>query len=146
MIAIACDHGGLNIKNAVMKHLDELGLEYKDYGTYTTESVDYPDYAAKVCNAIISGEADRGILVCGTGIGMSLAANSFKGIRAALCGDCFSAEYTRRHNDANVLCMGERVIGAGLALEITDKFLNTGFEGGRHQKRLDKLAMLKGEK
>ncbi len=142
MIAVACDHGGLRLKNAIKKRLDERGEQYKDFGTYGEQSCDYPDYAAPACRAILAGECDRGILVCGTGIGMSLAANTFSGIRAAVCGDCFSAKYTRMHNDANVLCLGERVTGEGLALEILDIFLDTAFEGGRHARRLEKLAAL----
>ena len=139
MIAIGCDHGGFKLKQAVMKHLEERGLEYKDYGTYSDESCDYPVYGKAVANAVASGECDRGILICGTGIGISIAANKIRGIRAALCGDCFSAEATRLHNDANILAMGARVVGEGLALELIDAFLNAEFEGGRHQRRLDML-------
>lgn len=142
MIAIGSDHGGYALKKDIMAHLDKLGLEYTDYGTHDTGSCDYPDYAHIVCEKIQKGEAERGILVCGTGIGMSIAANKHKGIRAALCGDCFSAKYTRRHNDANVLCLGARVTGAGLAIEIVDAFLNNEFEGGRHAGRIGKIAEL----
>ena len=142
MIAIGCDHGGFQLKRAVMEHLDELGLAYKDFGTYTTESCDYPDYGEAVGRAVAGGEFERGILICGTGIGISLAANKVHGIRAAVCGDCYSAEMTRRHNDANILAMGERVTGQGLALKIVDTFLTTDFEGGRHARRLEKLAAL----
>ncbi|MCD8239868.1 MAG: ribose 5-phosphate isomerase B [Oscillospiraceae bacterium] len=132
MIAIGSDHGGFALKQAVMQHLSALGLEYKDYGTYTEESCDYPIYAEAVARAVTSGAAEKGTLICGTGIGVSIAANQGQGIRAALCGDCYSAEYTRRHNDANVLALGARVTGAGLAEKIVDTFLQTGFEGGRH--------------
>ncbi|MEG2525078.1 MAG: ribose 5-phosphate isomerase B [Oscillospiraceae bacterium] len=140
MIAIASDHGGLSLKKAIMQYLKTKNIEYSDLGTYTEESCDYPDYAAKVCRSVIGEESEKGIWVCGTGIGMSLAANKFKGIRAAVCGDCFSAKYTRMHNDANILCLGERVTGEGLALEIVELFLNTDFEGGRHARRLAKLT------
>ena len=145
MIAIGCDHGGFNLKQEVMKHLTEKGLEYKDYGTYNTDSCDYPIYAEAVANAVVSGECDRGILICGTGIGISIAANKVKGVRAALCGDCFSAEMTRRHNDANILAMGERVLGPGLALKIVDTFLDTEFEGGRHARRVDLISALENK-
>jgi ribose 5-phosphate isomerase B len=144
MIAIGCDHGGFQLKRAVMEHLDELGLAYKDFGTYTTESCDYPDYGEAVGRAVAGGEFERGILICGTGIGISLAANKVHGIRAAVCGDCYSAEMTRRHNDANILAMGERVTGQGLALKIVDTFLTTDFEGGRHARRVQKLMDIEG--
>ena len=123
MIAIGCDHGGFALKQEVMRHLDELGLAYKDFGE-------------AVARAVADGECERGILICGTGIGISISANKVKGIRAALCGDCYSAEMTRRHNDANILAMGARVLGPGLALKIVDTFLNTEFEGGRHARRI----------
>ena len=142
MIAIGSDHGGFALKQDVMKHLTELGLEYKDYGTYTEDSCDYPVYGEAVARAVANGEADKGIVICGTGIGISITANKVKGIRAALCGDCFSAEFTRRHNDANVLAMGARVTGSGLALKIVDTFLTTEFEGGRHAKRIALIAEL----
>lgn len=141
-IAIACDHAALNLKAEIMKHFEQTGVEYVDYGTYENKSCNYPDYAEKVCDAINEGKSDLGILVCGTGIGMSMAANKCKGIRAACCTDTFSARFTRLHNDANVLCMGERVIGAGLACDIVDIFLNTAFEGGRHQTRVDMVMAL----
>lgn len=144
MLAIGCDHGGYALKCEVMKHLTERGIEFKDFGC-DGETVDYPDIAEKVCETISEGKAERGILICGTGIGMSMAANRIKGIRAALCGDCYSARLTRLHNDANVLCMGARVIGAGLALQIVDEFLDTGFEGGRHAKRVEKIMKLEGK-
>ena len=140
MIAIGCDHGGLNVKNAITAHLKERGLEVCDFGTFDTSSIDYPDIAKKVCSAVQKGEAERGILVCGTGIGMSIAANKHKGIRAAVCSEHFSTRYTRLHNNSNVLCLGERVIGAGLACELADLFIDTEFEGGRHQTRVDKIT------
>lgn len=136
MIAIGCDHGGFELKQQLLQHLDEQGVEYKDFGTYTADSCDYPVYAEKVALAVQSGECEKGILICGTGIGMSMAANKFKGIRAAVCSDCFSAEFTRRHNDANILTMGARVLGSGLALKIADIFLSTEFEGGKHARRI----------
>ncbi|MBQ1231447.1 MAG: ribose 5-phosphate isomerase B [Clostridia bacterium] len=140
MIAIGCDHGGLNVKNALCEHLKDRGLEVCDFGTFDTASVDYPDIAKKVCTAVQKGEAEKGILVCGTGIGMSIAANKHKGIRAAVCSEHFSARYTRLHNDSNVLCLGERVIGAGLACELADLFIDTAFEGGRHMTRVNKIT------
>ncbi len=139
MIAIGCDHGGINLKEIIKKFLDEKGLEYKDFGTYSTDSCDYPDYAKAVCEGIISGECDKGILVCGTGIGMSIAANKVAGIRAAHVTDTYSARMTREHNNANVICLGERITGCDLALEIVNAYLNAEFQGGRHQKRVDKL-------
>jgi ribose 5-phosphate isomerase B len=139
MIAIGSDHGGFNLKQTVMKHLDEQGIAYKDFGTYTPESCDYPDYGEAVGRAVASGEYEKGIVICGTGIGISIAANKVRGVRAAVCGDCYSAEMARAHNDANVLAMGERVLGSGLALKITDTFLSTGFLGGRHARRVGKI-------
>lgn len=144
MIAIGCDHGGYELKLAVESYLNDNKLEFVDCGC-KGEKVDYPDIAEKLCEKITSGECDRGILICGTGIGMSMCANKVKGIRAAVCGDTFSAKFTRLHNDANVLCMGGRVIGAGLALEIVREFLNNEFEGGRHVARLDKMKNLEGK-
>ena len=135
-IALAADHGGFELKEAVKAHLDELGLEYIDFGTHSTASVDYPDMALPACDAVVSGQCDKALLFCGTGVGISMAANKVKGIRAALCGDCYSAEMTRRHNDANILAMGARVLGTGLALKIVDTFLTTEFEGGRHARRV----------
>ena len=141
MIAIGSDHAGYGLKQAVMAHLKELGLEYKDYGTYSEASCDYPDFAEAVSQAIIGGEADRGILICGTGIGISIAANRHREIRAAVCGDCFSAEATRQHNDANVLAMGARVVGEGLALKIVDTFLETPFSNSEnHIRRVAKMS------
>lgn len=139
-IALGCDHGGLEHKNAIGEFLKENGFEVVDFGIYEQVSVDYPDIAKKLCESILKGEAERGILVCGTGIGMSIAANKFKGIRAAACSEHFSAKYTRLHNNSNVLCLGGRVIGVGTAVELADIFVNTEFEGGRHQKRIDKIT------
>jgi len=139
-IAIGADHGGYSLKEIVKKHLTEQGHEVLDLGTHDTQSCHYPVFAEKVAHAVASGECERGILCCGTGIGMSIAANKVRGIRAAAVSDCFSAEFTRRHNDANVLCMGERTLGPGLALLITDIFVRTQFEGGRHQTRLDLIS------
>ena len=140
MIAIGCDHGGYALKQEVMKHLAERGLEYKDFGTYSEDSCDYPVYGKAVAHAVADGDCDRGILICGTGIGISITANKVPGIRAALCGDCFSAEATRRHNDANILAMGARVVGAGLALKIVDTFLDTPFSGDeRHVRRINMI-------
>ncbi|MCX4328029.1 MAG: ribose 5-phosphate isomerase B [Lachnospiraceae bacterium] len=137
MIALGSDQGGYGLKQEVIKHLEEKGMEYKDYGSYDEKSCDYPVYAKKVANAIVTGECDRGILICGTGIGISIAANKVKGIRAALCHDTFSAQATREHNDANILAMGARVIGPGLALKIVDTFLETEFSNiERHARRV----------
>ena len=141
-IALGCDHGGLEHKNAISEHLKERGFEVVDFGIYEQKSVDYPEIAEKVANCIVSGEAERGILVCGTGIGMSLAANKVKGIRAAACSEHFSAKYTRLHNNSNILCLGGRVIGVGTALELADLFVDTEFEGGRHQRRVDMITAL----
>lgn len=138
MIALGCDHGGYELKQEIIKYLEEKGLAYKDFGCDSTKSVDYPIYARKVGRAIQMGECDKGILICGTGIGISIAANKMKGIRAALCTDCFSAEATRLHNDANILALGGRVVGPGLAVKIVDTFLNTEFSHEeRHQRRIN---------
>ena len=140
MIAIGCDHGGVELKDEIVKHLEKKGIECKDVGCYTSESCDYPVYAKKVTDLITSKECKEVILVCGTGIGMSIAANKVKGIRAAVCGDCFSAQATKEHNNANVLCLGARVVGTGLALKIVDTFLETEFSNGeRHVRRIDML-------
>lgn len=140
MIALGCDHGGYELKEEIKKHLDGQGIAYEDFGCDSTESTDYPIYAKRVAHAILDGRCEKGILVCGTGIGISITANKFKGIRAALCSDCFSAEATRLHNDANVLAMGGRVVGAGLALKIVDTFLNTPFSGDeRHMRRIAQM-------
>ena len=140
MIAIGCDHGGYEIKNAVIAYLKEQGMEYTDFGCYSTESVDYPLFAYKVATAVAKGEAKLGILCCGTGIGISMAANKVKGIRAAVCSDAFCAEMTRRHNNANILCMGGRVIDCEKAVQLADIFLHTAFEGGRHEKRVQMIT------
>ena len=138
MIGLGCDHGGYELKQEIIKYLEEKGIPYKHFGCDSTKSVDYPIYARKVGRAIQNGECDKGILICGTGIGISIAANKMKGIRAALCTDCFSAEATRLHNDANILALGGRVVGPGLAVKIVDTFLNTEFSHEeRHQRRID---------
>ena len=142
MIAIGADHGGVNLKETVKKFLEQKGIEYKDFGTNSTDSCDYPDYAKAVCDAVVSGEYDKGILICGTGIGMSIAANKVKGIRAAHVTDTYSAAKTREHNNANVICLGERITGCDLALEIVNAYLNAEFLGGRHQTRVDKIMAL----
>jgi ribose 5-phosphate isomerase B len=139
-VAIASDHGGVNIRTEIMKLLEELGMEYQDFGCECGESVDYPDYAIPVAEKVANGEFDRGILICGTGIGMSISANKVKGIRCALVHDVFSARATREHNDSNMLAMGERVIGPGLAREIAKTWLTTDYEGGRHTKRVGKIT------
>ena len=140
MIALGCDHGGLPLMKEIISCLEKEGVEYKNYGTFSESSVDYPEYAKKVANAVKEGEARLGILVCGTGIGISIAANKVKGIRAALCHDCFSAKAAREHNDANILALGARVIGPGLALEIMRIFLNTPFSfEDRHIKRINAI-------
>ena len=137
MIALGCDHGGYELKKEIIAYLESKNIEYKDFGCDSTEAVDYPIYARKVASSIISGECEKGILICGTGIGISISANKVKGIRAALCHDCFSAEATRLHNDANIVAMGARVIGPGLAVKIVDTFLNTPFSGEeRHARRI----------
>lgn len=140
MIAIGCDHGGYELKKEIEAYLDSRGLEYRDYGCDSTDSVDYPIYARKVAHAIVDGECEKGILICGTGIGISIAANKVKGIRAAVCGDCFSAEATRLHNDANIVALGARVTGPGLAVRIVDTFLHTEFSGvDRHIRRVEMI-------
>ena len=144
-IALGCDHGGLEHKNAIGEFLKEAGHEVVDFGIYEQVSVDYPDIAKKVCESIIKGETERGILVCGTGIGMSLAANKVKGIRAAACSEHFSAKYTRLHNNSNVLCLGGRVIGVGTAIELADIFIDTQFEGGRHETRVNKIIEIENK-
>ena len=136
-VAIGSDHGGFRYKESIIDYLKIRDIEYIDVGTYTPESCDYPEIARKVAELVTSGKVDRGILVCGTGIGMSIAANKVHGVRAALCADTYSARVSRAHNNANILCLGERVIGEHLALDITDIWLKTGFEGGRHKRRVD---------
>lgn len=143
-IAISSDHGGNNLRREIMALLDELNISYGDFGPTTNDSVDYPDYAKPVAEKVAAGEFDRGILICGTGIGISIAANKVKGVRCALVHDVFSAKATRSHNDSNVLAMGERVIGPGLAREIVMTWLDTEFEGGRHTKRIEKISELEG--
>lgn len=138
-IIIGSDHGGIHLKEVLKQHLAERGIDVSDAGTYTEDSCDYPDIALKVCREIAKGNAERGVLVCGTGIGMSMAANKVDGIRAALCGDVFSAAMSREHNDANVICLGERVLGSGLAVRILDTWLDTEFAGGRHERRVNKI-------
>ena len=145
-IAIGCDHGGLEHKNAIVEHLKERGFDIIDFGIYEQKSVDYPEIALKVATCIATGEAERGFLVCGTGIGMSLAANKVKGIRAAACSEHFSAKYTRLHNNSNILCLGGRVIGVGTALELADLFVDTEFEGGRHSRRVDMITDIENNK
>jgi ribose 5-phosphate isomerase B len=141
-IALGADHAGCGLKEAIMRRLEARGLVYENFGTDTNESVDYPDYAQRVGQAVASGRADRGILVCGTGIGMAIAANKVPGIRAALVGDLESAHLCREHNDANVLALGARVTAPDAALAIVDLFLDTPFAGGRHQRRVDKIAAI----
>ena len=140
MIAIACDHAALELKAEVIKMLEERGLAYEDFGTYTTDSCHYPIFGARAAKAVAEGRCDRGILICGTGIGMSLVANKVKGIRCALCSDSYSAKMTRAHNDSNMLAMGARVIGVEVAKEIVAAWLDTPFEGGRHQARVDMIT------
>ncbi|RKD21988.1 ribose 5-phosphate isomerase B [Caminicella sporogenes DSM 14501] len=144
-IAIGSDHGGYNLKEAIKKHLEEKGIEYKDFGTNSTESVDYPEFGEKVAQAVKSGEFDRGIVCCGTGIGISISANKVPGIRCAVVSDTFSAEMSRLHNDANILALGERVVGKGLALKIVDVWLEAEFEGGRHERRVNKIKEIEAK-
>jgi len=139
-ITIGSDHGGFELKAEVIKHLENKGIEVKDGGTYTKESCDYPDIAVIVAKEVLNKKCDFGILICGTGIGISIAANKVSGIRAALCSDTFSAHASREHNDANILALGERVLGVGLALDIVDTFLAATFQGGRHMNRVNKIS------
>lgn len=139
-IALGSDHGGIRLKKEIIKHLEKKGMELKDFGTYSEDSCDYPDFAEKVAEEVVAKNYDLGILICGTGIGISIAANKVPGVRAALCSDTFSAHATREHNNANILALGERVVGPGLALDIVDAFLNAKFEGDRHQRRIDKIS------
>ncbi|GAB6137288.1 ribose 5-phosphate isomerase B [Halanaerobaculum tunisiense] len=141
-IALGSDHGGYNLKQKIKDLLEDKGLDYKDFGTDSTTSVDYPDFGKQVAQAVADNEFELGILVCGTGIGMSITANKVPGVRAALCHDVFSARATRQHNNSNVLTLGERVIGTEVALEIVKTWLETDFEGGRHQRRVDKITQL----
>lgn len=144
-IAVACDHGGLRLKNVLAKEMERQGYEVVDFGTYTEDSCDYPDFAAKAAKAVANGECEKGVVVCGTGIGISISCNKVKGIRCALVHDVFSAKATRAHNDTNMLAMGQRVIGEGLALEILNAWLNTEYEGGRHDLRIEKMMSLENE-
>lgn len=144
-IAIGSDHGGYNLKEAIKNHLSSSGVEIFDFGTHSLDSCDYPDYAREVSKAVSSGEYEKGILICGTGIGISIAANKVKGIRAALCSDEFSAKMSIEHNNANILCLGERVTGIGLASSIVDAWLNAKFAGGRHENRVQKIMDIEKE-
>lgn len=141
-ITIGCDHGGRRLKDAIVTHLNTRGAQVSDIGTYSDDSVDFPSYAEEVANQVNSGEADLGILCCGTGIGMSIAANKVAGIRAAVVSDCFSTQATREHNDSNILCLGERVVGEGLALRIVDTWLDATFGGERHARRLQMITAI----
>ncbi len=139
-IALGSDHAGFPLKKEVMGHLQDKGIEFKDFGTFSESSCDYPDYALKVGEEVTSKNYDFGILICGTGIGISIAANKIPGVRAALCSDTFSAHACREHNNANILAMGQRVVGVGLAIDIVDTFLSAKFQGDRHQRRIDKIT------
>ena len=141
-IAMGADHGGYSLKEVIKKHLVENGHEVLDLGTHDTESCNYPVYAEKVAYAVKDKDADLGVLICGTGIGMSIAANKVKGIRAAAVSDCFTAQATREHNDSNIICLGERIVGPGLAMRIVDTWLEASFQGGRHQTRVDMICEL----
>jgi len=140
IIGIGSDHGGFELKEEMKKFLEESGHQVKDFGTHSKESVDYPDYGRVVGEAVVSGEVDRGVVICGTGIGISISANKVKGVRAALCGDVYSARMSREHNNANVIAMGGRVLGVDLAKEILGTFLKSEFQGGRHERRVNKIA------
>lgn len=141
-VALACDHGGINLKNAVKDYLSQNGYEYVDFGTDSLDSCDYPDFALPAAEAVAHGKCDKGIVICSTGIGVSIVANKVPGIRCAHCHDSYCAEFTRRHNDANMLALGEKVVGVGYALKIVQTFLTTEFEGGRHQRRVDKITAI----
>ena len=145
MLAIGCDHGGLNLKNTIIAYLEKRNIEVKDMGTYTLDSCDYPDIAEKVAAEILNGNCESGILVCGTGIGMSIAANKIKGIRAAHVTDTFSAKMAREHNNAHIICLGERITGSEVALEIVGAYLDATFGGARHQTRVDKIMALENK-
>ena len=144
-IAMACDHGGLRLKNVLKADLEKNGYEVEDFGTYSEDSCDYPDYASLAAKAVASGKCERGVVVCGTGIGVSITANKVDGIRCALCHDVFSAKATRNHNDSKMLAMGQRVIGEGLALEILHTWMSNEYEGGRHDARIEKMMALEKE-
>lgn len=139
-LGIASDHGGFELKEELKKHIEKKGIEIKDFGTHSLDSVDYPDYAKKLCTAILEGEVELGIAICGTGVGISIACNKVAGIRAAHCTDSFTARMVRNHNDANVICLGGRITGIEIAKDIIDNYLNSTFEGGRHQLRVDKIT------
>lgn len=145
MVALGSDHAGYKLKEKVKSFLESKSIKYIDFGAYHEKSCDYPDMAVEPCKAVLSGNCSKALLFCGTGIGISIAANKIKGIRAAVCSDCFSAKFSRLHNDANVLCLGERVLSSSAALELVDIFLTTEFEGGRHQKRVDKIINLENK-
>ena len=145
MIALACDHGAYLLKEAIKQHLEEKGFAYEDFGTYNQDSCDYPDYAGAAAKAVAQGRCDRGIVLCTTGIGVSITANKVKGIRCALLSDLMSARLTRQHNDTNMMAMGAGVVGGKLALEIVDVWLSTEFEGGRHQRRVEKMMAYEQE-
>ena len=140
MIALGCDHGGFLLKEEIKKYLDEAGVSYKDFGIYEEKSMKYPDKAFEVCHEVVAGNYDKAILICGTGIGISIAANKVKGIRAAVCSDAYSASMTRRHNNSNILAFGSRVVGQGTAETIVDAFFGAEYEGGRHQTRVDMIS------
>ena len=139
-IAVGCDHGGFSLKQVIIEHLKNKNIQFKDFGTFDTSSVDYPDYGLAVAEAVASGEYDKGILICGTGIGISIAANKVPGIRAAHCTDTFSANAAGEHNNANIIALGERITGPGLAIDIVDAYLNSRFQGGRHEGRINKIS------
>ncbi len=142
MLALGCDHGGFALKEEIKKHLSQQNIPFEDFGTFSQDSVDYPIIAQKTCAAVVDGRCEKAILCCGTGVGVSIAANKIDGIRAALCSDSYTARYSRLHNDANVICLGGRTIGSGLALELVDVFLSTPFEGGRHERRVAEIKNL----
>lgn len=144
-ISFGCDHGGFAAKNAVIEHLKTKGYDVLDFGTFDEDSCDYPDFALKVAKSVSSGEAEKGVLICGTGIGMSIAANKVKGIRCAHVNDAFSAEFTRRHNDSNVIALGARIASESDIIKYIDIFLSTPFDGGRHQRRIDKISQIESE-
>lgn len=143
-IGIGSDHGGFELKESIKIHLDEVGIQYVDYGTNSTDSVDYPDFGKTVADAVAAKEVDRGIVICGTGIGISIAANKVKGIRCALCSETYSARMSIEHNNANMLALGARVLGVDLAHEIVDAWLKAEFQGGRHEKRVNKISDIEG--
>ncbi len=143
-IGIGSDHGGFELKEIVREHLEKLGIEIVDFGTYNKDSVDYPEYGKTVAQAVVNKEVERGIVICGTGIGISIAANKVKGIRCALCGDTYSARMSREHNNANMLALGARVLGVDLALEIVDSWMKAEFQGGRHENRVNKISDIEG--